>query len=87
MKGILKKGKELLFSEGFSNDWSNLNDEIIINFLNKWTYQSFKFSKGNKLTIQTTEGIVVIQFSSNLENIKFEYNEKDQLGFKLHKKI
>lgn len=87
MRAITKKGKELLFTSGCSNDWTNLTDEIIINLNNKWTYESFKFSKGNKLTIQTTEGMVVLVFSANLESITFEYHEKDQIGFKLKKKF
>lgn len=87
MTAKCKFGKELLFTQGESNKWKDIKDEIIINLDDKWTYKEYKFSKYNKLTITTTKGIIIIVFSSNLESCKFDGQEKDQLYFKIKKKI
>lgn len=84
MKAIIKHGKDLLYNEGVSNDWSNITNDIVINFNNKWIYQSYVFHK-KRLKIETTEGTIVIDFNHELKDVKFDGHEKDQLYFKLIK--
>lgn len=84
MKAIIKHGKNILYTKGVSNDWSNINDNIVINFNNKWIYKSYKFNK-KRLKIETTEGPIIIDFDTELKDIRFDGHEKDQLYFKLIK--
>lgn len=78
MKAKIKSGGEILFTEGCSNDWTYSNDMMIINFMNKYTYKSFK-QKNNHLYIDTTEGLVDIVFSSEVPKLEFDHFEKEQL--------
>jgi hypothetical protein len=78
MKAKVKKGHDLLFSEGISNKWNNLKDCMIINFKNKYTYKNFS-QKNNHLLIDTTEGHIVIVFCGEIPKLQFDHFEKDQL--------
>jgi hypothetical protein len=80
MKAKIKTGDELLFSEG--NNWNNINDSMIINFMNRYTYNSFKMVK-NHLIIDTTEGDVDIVFTGEIPELEFESFCKDQLVLKV----
>ena len=53
MKAKIKTGGQILFSESYSNKWDKITDCMIINFMNKYTYNSFKQAK-NHLFIDTT---------------------------------
>lgn len=35
MKAKVKKGSDLLFSEGYSNKWNDIKTKMIINFMDK----------------------------------------------------
>lgn len=78
MKAKIRRGEEFLFSQGCSNDWTNLTDVMIINFMGKYTYQSFKQVK-NHLLIDTTEGEIDIVFTGEVPTLDFRNFEKDQL--------
>jgi hypothetical protein len=78
MKAKIKKGHSLLFTEGYSNKWDNIDKTMIINFMNKYTYNSFKQVK-NHLLIDTTEGCVDIVFTGEVPKLEFNNFEKDQL--------
>lgn len=82
MKAKIKSGGEMLFSEGFSNDWSDLKDSMIINFMDKYTYKSFR-QKGRQLLIETTDKEVVIIFPGDIPVLEFEGFCKDQLVLKI----
>ncbi len=82
MKAKIKSGEEILFSGGCSNEWNNLKDNMIINFINKYTYISFKQVK-NHLLIDTTEGEVDIIFTSEIPKLEFGNFCKDQLVLKI----
>ena len=78
MKAKIKQGHDLLFKQGASNDWSKLKDRMIINFIDKWTFLSFK-QKRNHLLIHTTGGLVDIVFTGEPPRLTFEYYDKNQL--------
>ena len=82
MKAKIKTGENLLFSEGASNNWNDLKDEIIINFMNRYTFDSFRQTK-NYLEIFTTEGNIKIVFSGEVPILEFGHYEKDQLILKI----
>jgi len=82
MKAKIKSGKELLFCEGVSNNWNNLKDKMIINFMDKYTYKSF-FQQKNHLYINTTTKTIDIIFSSEIPILEFDHFEKDQLVLKI----
>lgn len=75
MKAKIKKGSEILFQIGNLN---NIKDVVIINFMHRYTYISFK-QKNNHLLINTTEGEVDIVFTGQAPVLKFESFCKDQL--------
>lgn len=81
MKAKIKSGSQILFSEGRSNKWDEMTDYMIINFMNKYTYNSFKQVK-NHLLIDTTEGEVDIVFTSEAPKLEFQNYCKDQLVLK-----
>lgn len=83
MKAKIKSGNHILFSEGYSNKWDKLIDCMIINFMNKYTYNSYKQFK-NHLFIDTTEGIVDIVFTGDIPILEFECFCKDQLILKIN---
>lgn len=78
MKAKIKSGGQILFSEGCSNKWDKITDCMIINFMNKYTYNSFKQVK-NHLMIDTTEGEIDIVFTGEIPKLEFYYFEKNQL--------
>jgi hypothetical protein len=78
MKAKIKKGHQILFSEGCSNKWDNIKDYMIINFMNKYSYNSFKQVK-NHLLIDTTGGEIDIVFTGETPILEFNYFCKDQL--------
>jgi hypothetical protein len=82
MKAKIKSGHNLLFSEGTSNDWSELKDRMIINFMDKWRYSHFRQWK-NHLFIFTLDGTVDIVFTGDIPVLEFDFNEKDQLVFNI----
>lgn len=82
MNAKIKLGSELLFTQGASNDWRKLTDKIIINFASKYTYLSYVVFE-NRLTIKTTEGEVLIVFSSHVL-LEFDSYTKDQLILKIN---
>lgn len=84
MKAKIKSGNEILFSKGFSNKWDDLKDDMIINFMEKYTYISFKQVK-NHLLINTTEGDIDIVFSGDVPKLEFSSFCKDQLVLKIIK--
>lgn len=75
MKAKCKTGCNLLSS----NNWSNLKDTLIVNFVNKWTYIDFK-QKENILKIYTTRGNIEITFAPKLEYIN---ETENQVVFKI----
>lgn len=85
MKAKIKTGHNILFTQGCSNDWSDIEDKMIINFLNKYTYNSFKQVK-NHLLIDTTEGEVDIVFTGDVPVLEFRNFCKDQLVLDINKK-
>ena len=78
MRAKIKSGGHLLYTSGFSNDWTNLKDIMIINFVDRWTYQSFKQVR-NHLIIKTTEGEVDIVFTGETPELEFQIYDKEQL--------
>lgn len=82
MKAKIKSGKELLFCEGASNNWNDLNEKMIINFMDKYIYKSFTQQK-NHLYIYTTNKTIDIVFSSEVPILEFDHFEKDQLVLKI----
>ena len=86
MKAKVKSGEHLLFMKGFSNNWENLNTEMIINFADRYTYRSFKQVK-NHLLIDTINGEVDIVFTGDTPIdtpiLLLDFYEKDQLVLKL----
>ena len=81
MKAEIKKGHDILFSEGYSNDWNDLGDLMIVKFINKLTFKGFE-QKGNLLLINTTEGEVNIIFTEEVPVLEIESYHKDQLVFR-----
>lgn len=75
MKAKVKKNKKLL---SVPYQWKNISNTMIINFVNRYTYLSFK-QQQNHLLINTTEGIVDIVFIGETPQLEFDYFEKDQL--------
>jgi len=86
MKAKIKTGSQLLFNEGVSNKWNNIDDYMIINFIRKYTYDSFKQIK-NHLLINTTEGEIDIVFTGVIPVLEFDNFCKDQLVLKIIKQI
>lgn len=84
MKAKIKKGQDLLYTKGHSNNWNDLNNEMIINFINKYTYLTFK-QINNHLIIETTEGNIDIVFTGEVPKLAFDHFEKDQLVLKIQK--
>lgn len=82
MKAKIKSGNQILFSEGYSNKWDKITDCMIINFMNKYTYNSFKQVK-NHLFIDTTEGEIDIVFTGEVPKLEFDNFCKDQLVLKV----
>ncbi len=82
MKAKIKTGGNLLFSEGCSNKWDKITDCMIINFMNKYTYNSFKQVK-NHLFIDSTEGEIDIVFTGEVPKLEFDNFCKDQLVLKV----
>lgn len=71
-----------LFTEGASNDWSDIKDNIIINFMRKYTFESFK-QEDNHLLIN--DGIIDIVFTGEVPQLEFDSFCKDQLILKIKK--
>lgn len=84
MKAKTKSGITLLFTKGASNDWSDLKDEMIINFMNKNTYIGFHQTH-NHLEIFTVDGNIDIVFTGEVPILEFDHYEKDQLVLKIIK--
>lgn len=84
MKAKVRKGSEFLFSQGQSNNWKNLKDEMTVNFKFKGTYKDFR-QKKNHLYLECTKGQVDIVFTGEVPYITFQSYEKDQLVFKLER--
>ena len=82
MKAKIKTGTDILFSQGCSNDWSDIKDIMIINFMNKYSYISFKQIK-NHLIINSTEGEIDIVFTGEVPTLEFQSFCKDQLILKI----
>ncbi len=82
MKAKIKSGGELLFSEGYSNKWDAIEGEMIINFMEKYTYKSFTQTR-NHLFLNTTKGKVDIIFTGLIPLLEFESFCKDQLILKV----
>ena len=78
MKAKIKSGGEHLFTMGESNKWNNINDIMIINFIDKYTFVSFKQVK-NHLIIELNDGNVDIVFTGETPMLKFSNYCKDQL--------
>lgn len=78
MKAKIKKGSQILYSEGFSNKWDKLSDCMIINFKNKYVYNFFK-QETNRLLIDTIEGEIEIVFTGDTPKLEFDNFDKDQL--------
>jgi hypothetical protein len=79
MKIKIRKGVNLL-----STYLNRFDNELIINFKNKYTYNDFKQEK-NHLKINTIEGIIDFVFTGEIPIIKLDYYEKDQLVLKVIK--
>ncbi len=82
MRAKIKKGQEFLFTKGYSNNWNNLSNDMIINFISKYTYLSFT-QINNHLIIETTEGQVDIVFTGEVPKLEFDHFEKDQLVLRI----
>jgi hypothetical protein len=82
MKAKIRFGHELLFTEGASNLWDDIQDDMIINLADKYTYKQFK-QRNNKLFIDTTGGLVSIVFTSEVPKLEFDHYCKDQLVLKV----
>ncbi len=78
MKAKCRKGCNLLFTTDCSSKWDKINDYIVINFNDRWIYQSFK-QKKNHLYIQTQKGEIDIVFTGIPPKLSFESYVKDQL--------
>ena len=84
MKAKIKSGHDLLFSEGYSNDWDDLETDMIINFHDRWLYIGF-LQKRNTLHIYTEKGNISIVFTGEVPKLEFDHYEKDQLVLKIVK--
>lgn len=82
MRAKVKCGNSILFTSGCSNRWDNIKDYMVINFMNKYVYESFRQSK-NHLYIDTSEGVVDIVFGGDVPTLEFYEYEKDQLVLKV----
>ena len=81
-KAKVKSGQHLLFTQGFSNKWSDIKDKMIVNLIDKYTYLSFS-QKKNHLFIETTLGKIDIVFTGEPPKLEFESYCKDQLILKI----
>lgn len=82
MKCKVKKGQQLLFMAGCR--FYGLIDTLIINFNNRYTFESFT-QKRNHLLIKTTEGEIDIVFTGETPKLQFDNFCKDQLVLKIIK--
>ena len=77
MKTIIKQGRKLTSSANI------IGNELIVNLKERWVYEDSEFYK-NRLYIQTLEGDIELAFSGVVNEIEFDYQEKDQLIFKIY---
>jgi hypothetical protein len=77
MKTIIKQGRKLTSSANI------IGNELIVNLKERWVYEDSEFYK-NRLYIQTLEGDIELAFSGVVNEIEFNYQEKDQLIFKIY---
>ena len=80
MKLKIKEGEHLVSS--FHYDDSDI--ELIINLTDRWIYKDFK-QKRNHLIIETKNGIIDFVFAGETSKLIFDYEEKEQLIFKIIK--
>jgi len=80
MKCKVKKGEDLIYSS--QGHFDKLNDVLIINLKERYTYVDFK-QKGNHLLISTTLGEVDIVFTGEPPECTFESFCKYQLVLSL----
>lgn len=73
----IKKGGELLFMEGASNNWEDPN-ELIINFMDKNTYVDHYLLKED-LHINLSNGEIILRFVHKPSEVVFVSYCKDQL--------
>lgn len=78
----VRKGQNLLFMAGCR--FYRLVDTLIINFNNKYTFESFT-QKTNHLLIKTIEGEIDIVFTGEIPILRFDDFCKDQLVLKIIK--
>ena len=84
MKAKIKKGGEYLFTEGCSNDWRDLKGEMIINFMDKYSYKNFKQIKNHLfIELYDTNDIIDIVFTGDVPILEFELYDTGQLILKL----
>lgn len=81
MKAKVKRGHDILF---MPERPFVITVIMIINFMNKYTYKSFR-QKGNHLILDTTEGEVDIVFTGQTPKLEFDSFCKDQLILKVTK--
>ena len=77
MKLKIKQGEHLVTSFYQSKRWGN---NLLINLVDKWTYKGFK-QKKNHLIIETENGNIDFVFASEVVELKFSHQEKDQVVF------
>ena len=82
MKAKIRKGQEFLSKQGHCICWNNLSNDMIINFISKYTYLSF-IQINNHLIIETTEGQIDIVFTGEVPKLQFDHFEKDQLVLRI----
>ena len=82
MKAKIKSGGHLLFTEGASNKWDNVKDEMIINFMDRYIFFSF-YQHKNHLHIGTSAGDIDIVFTGEAPVLEFDSYVKDQLILKV----
>jgi len=84
MSAKIKSGAHLLYPILKDNTVYFENDTMIINFYDRYTYQSFA-QKYNHLIIDTTDGLIDIVFTGETPKLEFESFCKDQLILKVVK--
>ena len=80
------QGAEHLFLDGCHFDKDIHDKELIVNLNERWGHINGDFNENtNVLRINMRQGEVALTFSEQVKAVTLEYEEKDQLVFKIIK--
>lgn len=83
MKAKIKSGHHLVFLEG--THLNNIETNLVVNLYNRWDLKRW-YQWKNHLIIETWHGTIDFVFTGEIPKVEFDYEEKDQLAFKIIKK-